>query len=314
MSLTLGVDIGGTDVKLGILSAQGEILERGKIPTRAGEGPPAVATRVAEWLRSQSHLAQSVTAVGVGCAGLIDGARGWLYTSPNLPGWTGIPLASIFEEKLDRPVTIENDANSAAYGEHRKGAGAGTKNFVALTLGTGVGGGVVLDGELYRGSAGFAGEIGHHVIDLNGPVCGCGKRGCLEALIKAQAIVDRALALARAQGVERPSWDERLTVEAIFRAASCGDELAAGVFDETGRLLGIGLSNIIHIFDPDAIAIGGGVAGAGDFLLEPARATVRDSYMDGAMSHVRIVPALLGNTASFIGAALLARSGSGHPK
>jgi glucokinase len=314
MSHTLGVDIGGTDVKLGILSAQGEILERGKIPTRAGEGPPAVASRVSEWLGTHGALAASVRAVGVGCAGLIDGNRGWLYTSPNLPGWTGIPLASIFEAELDRPVLIENDANSAAYGEHRKGAGVGTNNFVALTLGTGVGGGVVLGGALYRGSAGFAGEIGHHVIDLGGPPCGCGKRGCLEALIKAQAIVERALAMARSRGADRPGWDERLTVESIHRCAAGGDELAAEALAETGRLLGIGLSNVIHIFDPDAIAIGGGVAGAGDFILEPARATVRDCYMDAAMSHVRIVPALLGNAASFIGAALLAQSGAGRPR
>ena len=306
MNLMLGVDIGGTDVKLGIVSASGEVLERGKIETRAAEGPPAVAFRVAEWLRGRSPERASVSAAGVGCAGLIDGRRGWLYTSPNLPGWTGIPLGPIFEEALGRPALIENDANCAAYGEHRRGAGAGTTNFIALTLGTGVGGGIIVDGELYRGTAGFAGEIGHHVIQLDGPPCGCGKRGCLEALIKAGSIVDRARAMARSRGVERPDWNERLTVEAIHRAAVEGDDLAVRVLAETGRFLGVGLSNVIHIFDPDAIAIGGGVAGAGDFILEPARATVRDSYMDAAMSHVRIVPAQLGNSASFIGAALLA--------
>jgi glucokinase len=306
MDLLLGVDIGGTDVKLGIVSVSGEVLERGKIPTRAGEGPPVVASRVAEWLRGRSREHSTVSAAGIGCAGLIDGRRGWLYTSPNLPGWTGIALGATFEEALGLPAVIENDANCAAYGEHRRGAGVGTTNFVALTLGTGVGGGVVIGGELYRGAAGFAGEIGHHVIQVDGPVCGCGKRGCLEALIKAEAIVDRARSLARSAGGRL--WEEPLTVEAIHRAAVGGDQLAVRALAETGRLLGVGLSNVIHVFDPDAIAVGGGVAGAGDFVLEPARATVRDFYMDAAMSHVRIVPARLGNAASFIGAALLAGS------
>jgi len=308
----LGVDIGGTDVKLGILSSNGEVLERGKIATGAVSGPASVAARVAAWLRERNGAGGAVSVAGVGCAGLIDGARGWLYTSPNLPGWTGVPLGEIFADALSCPTVIENDANCAAVGEHRRGAGADTANFVALTLGTGVGGGIIVRGELYRGAAGFAGEIGHHVIALDGPLCGCGKRGCLEALIKASAIVERARSLASAGGESRPSWDDRLTVEAIHRAAVGGDAVAAKALAETGRLLGIGLSNVIHLFDPDAIAIGGGVAGAGDFILEPARETVRNSYMDKAMSHVRIVPALLGNSASFIGAALLAGARAGR--
>jgi glucokinase len=186
------------------------------------------------------------------------------------------------------------------------GAGRGLKNFVCLTLGTGVGGGIVINGELYRGSSGFAGEIGHAVIDAGGPLCACGNRGCLEALIGAKAIVERAIGMSRASGESGSAWGPSPTVETLSRAAASGDAVAAAAFEDTGRWLGIALANVVHILAPGAIAIGGGVAGAGDFILEPARATVRNCRMDEAMASVRIVPAELGNRASFIGVSLLA--------
>jgi glucokinase len=177
---------------------------------------------------------------------------------------------------------------------------------VCLTLGTGVGGGVIINGALYRGSSGFAGEIGHAVISADGPLCACGNRGCLEALIGAKAIVERAGGMLRATGESRGAWGGSPTVEALSRAAASGDAVAAEAFEETGRWLGIALANVVHILAPEAIAIGGGVAGAGDLILEPARATVRECLMDEAMASVRIVPAELGNRASFIGVSLLA--------
>ena len=182
------------------------------------------------------------------------------------------------------------------------------RNFVCLTLGTGVGGGIIMNGVLYHGSSGFAGEIGHAVIAVDGPPCTCGNRGCLEAIIGAKAIVARALEMHRAASGTRPDWDSTLTVEAVSRAASSGDAVAVAALAETGRYLGVALTNIVHVLAPEAIAIGGGVAGAGDFILAPARATLRDCVMDTAMASVRIVPAELGNRASFIGVSLLALS------
>jgi len=306
MTLVLGVDIGGTDIKLGLVGNEGEIRESGKIPTRPMEGPEAAASRVRRWLEDRAGGAESIVAAGVDCAGLVDGERGFLHVSPNLSGWKNIPLRDVFEHALGVPAIVENDANAAAYGEWAMGAGRGMRNFVCLTLGTGVGGGIIINGALYRGSSGFAGEIGHAVICAGGPLCACGNRGCLEALISAKAIVERAIGMLRAAGESRSTWSDSPTVEALARAAASGDAIAAAAFRETGRWLGISLANIVHILAPEAIAIGGGIAGAGDLILESARATVRDCVMDEAMASVRIVPAELGNRASFIGVSLLA--------
>ncbi|MGD1048644.1 MAG: ROK family protein [Candidatus Krumholzibacteriaceae bacterium] len=308
MNLVLGVDIGGTDIKLGLVTEEGEIRGSGKIPTEPASGPGTAAARVRRWLDENARGAGRVVAAGVGCAGLVDGERGFLHMSPNMPGWDDVPLGSIFGAALACPVVVENDANAAAYGEWAKGVGRGMRNFVCLTLGTGVGGGIIVNGELYRGSSGFAGEIGHTVIAVDGPPCTCGNRGCLEAFIGAKAIVARALDLHRAAPGTRQGWDSTLTVEAVSRAASAGDAVAVAALAGTGRYLGVALANIVHVLSPEAIAIGGGVAGAGDFILAPARAALRDCGMDRAMASVRIVPAELGNRASFIGVSLLAFS------
>jgi glucokinase len=312
MTLILGVDIGGTDIKIGLVTETGEIRSSGKIPTEPSRGPEDAASRVASWLAASGRDAPA--AAGVDCAGLIDGERGLLHTSPNMPGWEDVPLRAIFERALRCPVVVENDANAAAYGEWARGAGRGTTNFVCLTLGTGVGGGIVVAGGLYRGSTGFAGEIGHTVILADGPACTCGNRGCLEALVGAKAIVSRARETLRGSGGTREGWGGTLTVETLSRAASSGDAVAIAALAETGRYLGIALVNVVHVLAPEAIAIGGGVAGAGDLILEPARSTVRSCLMDEAMASVRIVPAALGNRASFVGVSLLAlaRSGGGE--
>jgi glucokinase len=314
MTLILGVDIGGTDIKLGLVEGEGEIRGSGKIPTRPAEGPEAAAGRVRAWLAESGAGAGSIAAAGVDCAGLVDGERGFLHVSPNLAGWENVPLRDIFERALGVPAIVENDANAAAYGEWARGAGRGMRNFVCLTLGTGVGGGVVIDGALYRGSSGFAGEIGHAVVDAGGPLCACGNRGCLEALIGAKAIVERATGMLAKAGGSGSVWGASPTVETLSRAAASGDAVAAAAFGETGRWLGIALANVVHILAPEAIAIGGGVAGAGELILGPARATVRECLMDKAMASVRIVPAELGNRASFIGVSLLALGRLGRPR
>ena len=301
----LGVDIGGTNVKLGIVSEKRAIIEHGLLPTPAG-GPEAAAEKVAEWCAARRANHGGVEAAGIACAGLIDGARGFLYTSPNLPGWENAPLGEIFGRRLGVPVAVDNDVNCAVWGEYVMGAGRGTRHFVAVTLGTGVGGGIVIDGKLYHGAQGLAGEIGHHVIIEGGPPCSCGGRGCLEAVIGSSAIVARAVEMAERRPGSRLSGRGGLTVRDIHEAALLGDVAAVETLAETGRLLGIGLSNVVHILNPETVAVGGGVAGAGDFILEPARKSMKEHLIGDILSAVRIVPAELGNMASFLGASMLA--------
>ncbi len=306
MERLLGVDIGGTDVKLGVLTVEGEILESGAISTRAEEGPGSLARRVGEWVAALPGGMGGISRAGVDCAGLVDRQGGILRYSPNLPGWKEVPIASVFSKALGVCVDIENDVNAAVWGEYVLGSGRGTESFVALTLGTGVGGGIVAGGRLYRGAQGMAGEVGHHVIDRNGPECLCGSRGCVEAFIGARAIIDRAVSAAAAGGAGALAGMKGLTVKDISRAASEGDEVAIRVLAETGRYLGICLANIVHILNPEAIAIGGGVAGAGELILGPARDSMKRHLMSEVLAAVRVVPATLGNKASFTGAALLA--------
>jgi glucokinase len=305
MKKILGVDIGGTDIKLGIVTAQGKIVERGRIPTAAGEGPGQAVERVAAWL-DERRGEHPVVSAGVDCAGLIDGTRGYLYYSPNLPGWDGLDLRGLFAGKLGVTVMVDNDVNCAAWGEFILGAGRGTRHFVCLTLGTGIGGGVIADGRLYRGWQGMAGEVGHQVIDPSGPVCACGNRGCLEAMANASSIVSRARAAIGAG--EPSSLEDRdsMTAADVAVAAGQGDAVAIGALAGAGRALGTGLANIVHLFNPEVIAVGGGVAGAGDLILGPATESMRAQLMAGVLAEVRVVPAELGNMASLVGASMMA--------
>jgi glucokinase len=305
MKKILGVDIGGTDIKLGIVTGKGVVLEGGSIPTVAGEGPQQSADRVARWLEQRPDSA-SVTAAGIDCAGLIDGSKGHLYYSPNLPGWSGLDLKGLFSKTLALPVTVDNDVNCAAWGEYVLGAGLGTSFFVCLTLGTGIGGGVIADGRLYRGWQGLAGEIGHQVIDPSGPRCACGTAGCLEAMANASSIVSRVEGAIEDGAETTLMGRDRITSLDVASAAADGDEVALEALAEAGRALGTGLANIVHLFNPEVIAVGGGVAGAGDLILEPARESMRLKLMDDILSSVKIVPAKLGNNASLIGASMMA--------
>jgi glucokinase len=306
MKKVLGVDIGGTDIKLGLVTAGGEVIVRGRVPTLAGEGPREAAARVAGWIDESGGGRGEAAAAGIGCAGLIDGSRGYLYYSPNLPGWEDLDLRGLFSGVLDMPASVDNDANCAAWGEYLHGAGRGTGNFICMTLGTGIGGGVVTDGRLYRGYQGMAGEIGHQVIDPSGPECSCGTTGCLEVMANASSIVSRARAAMSAGAVSVLDDSDLLTSKDIARAAAGGDEVATEALAGAGRALGTGLANIVHLFNPEVIAIGGAVAGAGDLILRPARESMRGQLMADILAAVKIVPAELGNMAALTGAAMMA--------
>lgn len=302
MRILLGIDIGGTDIKVGLFSARSEVLDRAVLPTRPGEGPDAAAKRVAAWTAGATG-GPRIAAAGLGCAGLIDAGAGRLVYSPNMPGWDDSPLVRIFGEALGCPVVLENDVNCAAYGEYRKGAGRDSSWFFCIALGTGVGGGFVYSGSLYRGSRGMAGEIGHTIVDPGGALCSCGCRGCLEAYVGAGGILD--LARRRLPG-GLLDGAASFSVKELAAAAEAGNDIARDVFAVTGRWLGIGIADVVHLFDPDTVALGGGVMGAGDLILEPARRSFAAHAMNETLAETRIVRAELGNDAAFTGAALLA--------
>ncbi len=310
----IGVDLGGTNIKSVMLGARGmEILNRRCTESRADRGVNAVVTSLATAIRRQQGHARRqgwrAAAVGVGSAGLVD--RGVVRNSPNLPGWQGaVPLLRLLRRELGDPalpVVIENDVNCMVLAEQRLGAARGRSQVVGLTLGTGVGGGIIVDGRLYRGSRGGAGELGHMVISEDGPPCLCGNRGCLEALVGARAIVARYRAL-------RPRTDPSslLTVADIAASAKRGDRGARAALRETGRLLGAGLATIVNIFDPEMIVIGGGVAGAGALILGPAASEMRRRAMPYNAARTKVRRARLGMWAGAIGAALAAAGTRGR--
>ncbi len=233
-----------------------------------------------------------------------------LSATANLPGWGGMPLAERVQEIFGLPVCVDNDANAAAWGEKQFGAGQGVAHLICITIGTGIGGGVILDGQLYHGATGVAGEIGHLTVNPDGLPCNCGSFGCLEAYAAGPAIVVRAQKAVRtgAKTALIQMTDNRpedITVPLIARAASEGDPLAWQVMQETGRYLGAGLAGLVNVLNPERIVIGGGVAQAGDSLLKPIERTVRARAMPAATEALQIVPAQLGEDAGVIGAAAL---------
>jgi glucokinase len=300
MRKVFGIDIGGTDIKLGIVDEKGVVLEGASIPTRGSEGIESAAVRVKEWLDGHGASAEGIDAAGVGCAGFIDAARGYLYVSPNLPVWENVELGRIFKGVLGMRVVIENDANCAAWGEYVLGAGMGKDPFICITLGTGIGGGIVIGGKIYHGWQGLAGELGHQTISSDGPECSCGRIGCLEAFANASSIVSRAA------GMKHNGEEGVLTSAEVAAAALKGDRIAIDALAEAGRSLGVGLANIVHMLNPEVIAVGGGVAGAGDLILEPARESMKKRLIEQVLAEVKIVPTELGHRSTLLGAAMLA--------
>lgn len=333
MKYSIGVDLGGTDIKAGLVSSAGGISCRVVVPTDVEVGgPKLVAARIAEAVRQvllkapENHRDTSEIWIGLGSPGLIIAETGVVHFSPNFPGWTDIPLVDYVNTelaKLDISKNaalnknyklvlkgMDNDVNVMTLGEFRHGAGVGYESVVALTLGTGVGGGVVIDGQLYHGSQNTAGELGHTIVDPNGRYCGCGNQGCLEAYAGAKNIVERTqekIETGRQTILAKSTDDEvSLTPRQIAEAAQVGDQLAMEIFAETGRYIGIALTSIAHILNPQIAIIGGGIAEAGEKLLfEPIRTELSKRAMD-IPARMKVVRAHLGNDAGIVGAAMLA--------
>ena len=312
MKHSIGIDLGGTDIKAGLVSATGELSCQVVLPTHVDAGPKAVASRIAEATRevlakAEEQRTTDIIGIGLGAPGLIIAETGVVHFSPNFPGWTDIPLVDDVKKALgiqSLPVFMDNDVNAMTLGELRHGAGVGYQSIVALTLGTGVGGGVVIDGQVYHGSRNTAGELGHTVVEPNGRYCGCGNQGCLEAYAGAKNIVERTQEKIAAGS--NTKLTSELTPKRIAAAAHAGDSLAVEIFAETGVYIGIALTSIAHVLNPEVAIIGGGIAEAGESLLfEPIRNEFTRRAMD-IPGMMKIVPATLGNRAGIVGAAMLA--------
>ncbi len=311
MQYSIGIDLGGTDIKAGLLSSDGKLMYRTVVSTHVNEGAKAIAKRIAQTIlqvHSQTQSLKDIIGIGVGSPGLILADSGIIHFSPNFPGWSDIPLLDYVAAELGNlkiPLYIDNDVNVMVLGELHHGAGIGYENVVGLTLGTGVGGGIVINRKVYHGSWNTAGELGHTIVQPNGPKCGCGNRGCLEAYAGARHIVQRTRQKL-ASGQNSCLNPDVLTPKQIAEAAEAGDKLAQEIFAETGKYIGVALTSIAHILNPEIAIIGGGIAGAGEKLLfQHIRNEFRKRTM-GIPSQMEIVPAKLGNDAGLIGAAMLA--------
>ena len=306
----LALDIGGTKLAAGVVDTAGRVRSFAVASTLADEGPEnglerlfALGRKVVE----ESGVAwPAIGAVGIGAGGPLDAVRGVLIAPPHLPGWVDVPLTQRAEAAFGLPAALENDATAAAAGEHRFGAGAGTRHMVYLTISTGVGGGTVIDGRLYRGAGGNGGELGHVTVDCDGRPCkGCGRRGCLEAYVSGTSIAERA----------REAGMDGAVAADVAAAAKAGDPVATMVWDETIDALACGLTSIVNLFEPELVVLGGGVvSGTGEQLLGPVRERVQADAMPPSAAGVRIEAAALGERVGVVGAAAIAieRLGAGE--
>jgi glucokinase len=313
--LYAGIDLGGTKILVLVADAEGNVCGDVRLPTNASDGPDAVIARMVEATREAARESgvevKSLIGAGVSAPGPIHAAEGVITDPPNLPGWHDVPLASTLRQQLDIPVVLENDANCGAVGEHRYGAGRGYRHMIYITISTGIGGGIIIDDRLYAGASGAAGELGHIAVAADGPVCGAGHVGCLEAFASGTAIANRAEELIAAGGLPRTArlaeHNPPLSAETVHLAAEQGEEEAAAIIDTAGRYLGIGLASIINAFNPQAIVIGGGLTNMGDRILRPAISTARRRAFDQSFEDVSIVEWELGERVAALGAIAVAQ-------
>jgi glucokinase len=311
----IGIDLGGTNIVVSAMSLDGSRLYgEATAPTLAREGAEAVVARMAAMVEACVTAAQrdggvpreAILGIGLGAPGTVDRDRGLVLQAPNLQ-WQDYPLVARMTALTGLPVRLDNDANCATYGEWWLGAARGGRNVIGLTIGTGVGGGVIIDRRLYHGSTDAAGEIGHITVDLNGRRCGCGNYGCLEAYASGSAIAGRAReALAHGEPSLLPGLVqgklEAITAATVYKAAAQGDAVALELVRDTARFLGTGIANLLNIFNPDVVVLAGGVTQAGEALFGPLRTEVRRRAFKSVADACRIVPGTLPGTAGVVGA------------
>lgn len=307
--LYAAIDLGGTKVRAIVAGLDGNIYGEDIRASLAAEGLDATVGAMMDALDTALAAAAaeraSLHGLGIASPGAVDVTRGVVTSAPQLSGWKDVPMVEIMRERLSVEIRLENDANAAALGEHTFGAGRGSRHMIYLTISTGLGGGIIVNEELYRGARGFAGEIGHASIDLHGPECGFGGRGCLESLASGTAIAKRGqelLASGKALLLGRLAGNEgAVTCEMMARAARDSDEACREVFRETGHYLGVTLANCVNIFNPEMIVIGGGVALAADLFMGEARATMEARAIRESLNNMRLEVGSLGDRAGSLG-------------
>jgi glucokinase len=304
-----GIDLGGTKILAVLLAENGALLNKSEVSTNAQEGSEAVIQRMIRLINDCLDDSQQLVSIGVATAGTLNAQEGVVALASNL-GWTDVPLGQRLKQAFGVPVSIENDANAAAYGEWAVGAGRGTKDCVYVTVSTGIGAGIVSAGRLVRGRDASAGELGHITIDWNGPKCPCGNVGCLELYASGTAIGRRARQLTeeipgQAVSLIQIAGGDPITSRHVAEAATSGDLLSIRILQEAGQALGAGLVSIIHAMNPEVLIIGGGAASIGAPLLDPAKRVIEERAIRTMAAGVRIVPPMLGKEAGAIGAALL---------
>jgi glucokinase len=308
--LILALDLGGTKFRLALANDKGELLKRYAAPVKPDDPEQTIEAIKDAISDSLSGINRStVRGMGIAIAGLVTQDTGVLLTSPNLMAWYNTPIKAIFEQELQLPVSVGNDATLAALGEYKFGAGKGCRDLVYITVSTGIGGGVITGGKLLLGTCGFAAEIGHMTIDINGPRCNCGNIGCLETLASGTAIARFAaerLARGEKSAIAKLVAGDytKITAEIVEKAAKAEDTVAKSVMDIAGTNLGVGVVNLVHIFNPELVIIGGGVSKAGDLIFEPIRRVVARRVMRDIS--VRITASALGDNPGLLGAVALA--------
>ncbi|WP_425281220.1 ROK family protein [Paenibacillus cellulositrophicus] len=309
--MIVGVDLGGTKIATGLLDASGRMLARSQKATAGLKSSEEVIQAIVDTITEVSGE-HEIAGVGLASPGAVDTGRGIIRNGVNLPGWNGISLQAELEKRLQVPAKLINDANAAAWGEYVYGAGRGAQSMVYVTLSTGIGSGLVLDGKLYLGTSSFAGELGHTVVDPNGALCGCGQRGCWETYASGTAIARQAseAAAAAAEGMTQmtvlaEAEGVPLSAKHVFQAAAMNDKLAQETLEQVIHYTGLGLMNIIHSFNPDCIVIGGGVSRAGAAFFEPLRGKTGELVMEPYRGTYAIKPAELKDDVGIIGAAAL---------
>jgi glucokinase len=312
---SIGVDLGGTNIVSAIVNCQGKIVSRLKVPTLAERGKEATIKRIIETIHEnivQSTIVlDDIIGIGIGAPGPLDIKRGIINFAPNLPGWIDVPLKKKLKNEFNMKVVLENDANAAAWGERCFGAGQGVDNLVCFTLGTGIGGGIIIDGKIYHGNNYGAAELGHMTVNKDGPRCNCGNYGCLEAYSSATGIKNRIINRIE-EGIKSEflNFDddklfESLRLKSIFEAARKGDKLTKGVVEEAISYLGIAIANIANILNPEMVVLVGGITNEGDKLLIPLREEVKKRAFYSNYKSLKIVIGKLGGNAGVLGAAAL---------
>lgn len=309
----IGVDVGGTNVKIAIVDDKGHIAYSSSEPTRAEMGYQYTIQNIISLIKTslkETDISKdSIEGIGMGFPGQIDSEKGIVRLLPNIPGWVNVPLSQIMEDEFGLKTKLDNDVRCATLGEMNFGAGKGHKNLICITVGTGIGSGIVVNGKIVRGASGTAGEIGHMILkDHLGPICGCGNTGCLEALASGPTIVQMAneyLMSGKSTKFRELAVNSPVTPRIVAEAAKMGDEVAKRIFEINGYWIGIAMASLVNILNPEVIIVGGGVAQAGDLILDPIRNVIKERALSIPAETVKVVAAELGESAGIIGSSLL---------